>query len=72
LFGGTNIPIKHLIRPGKDYCLIEAKFSSSLLINKWLTNNGIERISTELIIKRKSYKKNNKILSKYTPKQLIN
>ena len=66
LFGGTNIPIKHLIRPGKDYCLIEAKFSSSLLINKWLTNNGIERTSTELIIKRKSYKKNNKILSKYT------
>ena len=32
LFGGTNIPLKHLIRPGKDYCVIEAKFSSSLPI----------------------------------------
>ena len=35
LFGGTNIPLKHLIRPGKDQCLIEAKFSSSFQINNW-------------------------------------
>ena len=28
LFGGTNIPLKHLIRPEKDRCTIEAKFSS--------------------------------------------
>ena len=27
LFGGTNIPLNHLIRPGKDNCAIEAKFS---------------------------------------------
>ena len=33
LFGGTNIPLKHLIRPGKNHCAIEAKFSSSFQIN---------------------------------------
>ena len=66
LFGGTNIPLKHLIRPGKDYCVIEAIFSSSTQINNWLFSNGFEITSSELQIKRKSYKKNNKILSKYT------
>jgi ATPase involved in DNA repair len=66
LFGGTNIPLKHLIRPGKDYCVIEAKFSSSLPINNWLISNGFEKDYSELKIKRKSYRKNNKILSKYS------
>jgi DNA repair protein RecN (Recombination protein N) len=66
LFGGTNIPLKHLIRPGKDFCLIEARFSSSSQINTWLTCNGFDKSSSELEIKRKSYKKNNKILSKYS------
>ncbi len=66
LFGGTNIPLKHLIRPGKDFCVIEAIFSSSFQINNWLINNGFEITSSELKIKRKSYKKNNKILSKYS------
>ena len=66
LFGGTNIPLKHLIRPGKDYCAIEARFSSSSQINNWLTNNGFDKSLSELQIKRKSYKKNNKVLSKYT------
>jgi len=66
LFGGTNIPLKHLIRPGKDFCLIEATFSSSSEINNWLISNGFEINSSQLIIKRKSYKKNNKILSKYS------
>ena len=66
LFGGTNIPLKHLIRPGKNYCVIEAKFSSSLKINKWLKSNGFEGSSSELRIKRKSYRKNNKIFSKYS------
>ena len=32
LFGGTNIPLNHLIRPGKEECLIEAKFTSSIKI----------------------------------------
>ncbi len=66
LFGGTNIPLKHLIRPGKDFCVIEATFSSSSEINNWLTCNGFEINSAQLKIKRKSYKKNNKILSKYS------
>ena len=66
LFGGTNIPLKHLIRPGKDYCVIEAIFSTSSQINNWLISNGFEITSSELQIKRKSYKKNNKILSKYS------
>ena len=33
LFGGTNIPLKHLIRPGKDHCAIKAKFSIFSCIN---------------------------------------
>ena len=45
LFGGTNIPLKHLIRPGKDHCSIEAKFSSSIQINKWLISNGFKCIN---------------------------
>ena len=65
LFGGTNIPLKHLIRPGKDHCKIEAKFSSSFQINNWLIINGFKSYSF-LNIKRISYRKNNKVLSKYS------
>ena len=70
LFGGTNIPLKHLIRPGKVDCLIEAKFNSSLKVNKWLLRKGFRKISSEIVIKRKSYKKNNRILTKYTINEL--
>ena len=70
LFGGTNIPLKHLIRPGKDHCMIEAIFSSSPQINNWLISNGFEGSSSELIIKRKSFRKNNKVLSKYNVNNL--
>ncbi len=66
LFGGTNIPLKHLIRPGKDFCVIEAIFSSSFQINNWLISNGFEISSSKLQIKRRSYKKNKKIISKYS------
>jgi len=66
LFGGTNIPLKHLIRPGKDHCAIEAKFSSSFQINNWLINKGFKSSSSVLNIKRISYRKNNKVLSKYS------
>ena len=65
LFGGTNIPLKHLIRPGTDHCLIEAKFSSSLQINNWLLNNGFKSNSI-IKIKRISCRKKNKVFSKYT------
>ena len=66
LFGGTNIPLKHLIRPGKQECLIEAKFSNSSKLVDWLRKNGFHQISGEIIVKRKTYKKNNKIISKYS------
>ena len=66
LFGGTNIPLKHLIRPGKDNCAIEAKFSSSFQIKNWLNINGFESSPSEIKIKRKSYRKNNRVLSKYS------
>jgi len=66
LFGGTNIPLKHLIRPGKQHCAIEAKFSSSFQINNWLISNGFKSSSSLLNIKRISYRKNNKVLSKYS------
>ncbi len=65
LFGGTNIPLKHLIRPGKDHCVIEAKFSSSFQINNWLINNGFKSNSV-VNIKRISCRKNSKVLSKYS------
>ena len=71
LFGGNNIPLKHLIRPEKDYCLVEAKFTPNYLISKWLKNNGFKISSPELKITRRSYKKNNKVLSKYTLNNLL-
>ena len=40
LFGGSNIPSKHLIRPGKQECLIQAIFSDSSLVTDWLLRNG--------------------------------
>ena len=66
LFGGTNIPLKHLIRPGKQECLIEAKFSNSPKSANWLLKNGYQKISGDIVLKRKSYVKKNKILTKYT------
>ena len=66
LFGGSNIPLNHLIRPGKEECLIEAKFSNSSLLIDWFSRNGFYKISGTIFVKRKSYIKNNKILSKYT------
>ena len=65
LFGGTNIPLNHLIRPGKEDCLIEAIFHSSSEVKNWLGNNGFNNNCSELKIQRKSYKKNGKILTKY-------
>ena len=65
LFGGTNIPLKQLIRPGKQDCLIEAKFYSSKQVNIWLSCNGFQETSSELVIRRKSYKKNKRVLTKF-------
>ncbi len=65
LFGGTNIPIKHLIRPGKDDCLIEAKFAVSSIVKDWLFKNGFKIKSNEIFLSRHSYKKCQKIISKF-------
>ena len=65
LFGGTNIPTNHLIRPGKNECLIEALFESSKLVDNWLLKNGFLKNSSQICIQRKSFKKNNKIFTKY-------
>ena len=45
LFGGSNIPLNHLIRPGKEECLIEAKFSNSSQVTDWFLRNGFYKIS---------------------------
>ena len=65
LFGGNNIPLNHLIRPGKENCSIEAQFLSSPKVEDWLIQNGFHDISSKILVTRKSYKKNNKILSKF-------
>ena len=44
LFGGSNIPLKHLIRPGKKECSIEAKFSNSSKVTEWVHRNGFGKI----------------------------
>ena len=36
LFGGTNIPLNHMIRPGNDECSIEAIFGISKRVSSWL------------------------------------
>ncbi len=66
LFGGSNIPAEHLIRPGKQECEIEAKFSNTLKVSDWLFSNGFTKNSEEIVVRRKSFKKNNKVVSKYT------
>ena len=45
LFGGTNIPINHLIRPDTKECLIEARFVCTNKIRDWLFLNGYKLFS---------------------------
>ena len=65
LFGGTNIPINHLIRPDKNECLIEGVFDCSKKIRDWLIVRGYENLPTELFILRKISRNNKKISSTY-------
>ena len=65
LFGGTNIPLQHLIRLGKNDCLIEAEFNISPFIRSWLMKNNIEILEENLNITRTSQRKGSKIFSKY-------
>ena len=66
LFGGTNIPLNHLIRPGKNECLIQAKFEITPFVRKFLENNNQLSSNNELIISRNSFIKGSKIISRFT------
>ena len=66
LFGGTNIPINHLIRPGQKECLIEARFTCSKKIEDWLFENGYKCLKNEIIISRRTFKNKSKICTKFT------
>ena len=63
LFGGTNIPINHLIRPDKSECLIEATFNHSKKISDWLSLQGYIITSKDIVITRKTYRSKEKIFS---------
>ena len=65
LFGGSNIPINHLIRPDTNECLIEARFDCSKEIRNWLLNNGFKIDTNEIIISRKTFKNQGKIYSNF-------
>ena len=73
LFGGSNIPLNHLIRPGQTECFIQAKFDLTPCVKNWLDNNNflsnIENVD-ELNIERKSVVKNSKIISKFYLNQI--
>ena len=73
LFGGTNIPLNHLIRPGKAECFIQARFDLTPIVRNWLENNNFSssiKDADELIIERKSVVKNAKIISKFYLNQI--
>ena len=64
LFGGSNIPLNHLIRPGKSQCLIQATFDIPLNSVQWLEQNGYH-FQNQLKIERLTLKNSEKITTKY-------
>jgi len=66
LFGGTNIPLNHLIRPGKNECLIQAIFEISPFVRNFLVNNNQLIPNNKITISRNSFIKDSKIVSKFT------
>ncbi len=66
LFGGTNIPLNHLIRPGKKECLIQAVFEITPCVRNFLQDNNQFIPNSKLIITRNSFLKNSKVVSKFT------
>jgi len=74
LFGGSNIPLNHLIRPGKTECFIQAIFDLTPGVRNWLENNNFSstfKDVDELNIERRSVVKNSKIISKFYLNQTI-
>ncbi len=65
LFGGTNIPLNHLIRPEKSECFIEASFEISSFVMSWLLENNFDISNNQLIIVRNSFRSGNRITSKF-------
>jgi len=73
LFGGTNIPLNHMIRPGKSECFIQARFDLTPCVRNWLENNHFSSIindNDELNIERRSFFKNSKIISRFYINQI--
>ena len=73
LFGGTNIPLNHLIRPGKTECFIQASFDLTPCVRTWLEKNNFSssiKNADELNIERRSVIKNSKIISKFYLNQI--
>jgi len=66
LFGGTNIPLNHLIRPGKTDCLIQAIFEVTPFVRNFLISNNQFILDNKLIISRNSFFKDSKVVSKFT------
>ncbi len=66
LFGGTNIPLNHLIRPGKNECLIQAIFEITPFVRNFLLDNNQFIPNNKLIISRNSFIKDSKVISKFT------
>ena len=64
LFGGTNIPLNHLIRPGKNECLIQAIFEITPFVRDFLLDHNQCIPNNELIISRNSFIKDSKVVSK--------
>ena len=65
LFGGTNIPLNHLIRPGKNECLIQAIFEITPFVRNFLEKNNHFTSNSKLIISRNTFIKDSKIVSKF-------
>jgi len=73
LFGGTNIPLNHLIRPGNNECFIQAIFDLTPGVRNWLENNNFAscfKDVDEIKIERRSVVKNSKIISKFYLNQI--
>ncbi len=66
LFGGTNLPLNHLIRPGKNECLIQAIFEITPFVRNFLVKNNQCISNNKLIVSRISVIKNFKVVSRFT------
>ena len=64
LFGGTNIPINHLIRPGQRECFIQGKFEISPRTKICLANNGFN-FQDQVKVERVTSKIDNKVKTRY-------